>query len=72
MAQPASSWKEYSSFRGVGELLPLDLASNATFPFLVPAPSLAWLDQFDSHGMQDGARADSWMSEGGNLALAKS
>lgn len=72
LAQPAISWKEYSSFRGTGELLPLDHASNASSPFPVPAPRLAWLDQFDSHRMQDGARTDSWMSEGGNLALAKS
>lgn len=72
LAQPASSWKEYSSSGGVlGEFLPLDLAPNATLAFLIPVPSLAGLDQFDSQRMQGGARADSRMFEGGNLALAK-
>lgn len=37
-----------------------------------PVPRLAWLGHFDAHRMQGAARAGSWMSEGGNLALAKS
>lgn len=52
-------------------MLPLDLASNGTPAFLVPGPNLTWLDHFDPHRMHGGARADSWMFEGGNLAWAK-